>query len=186
MQQPIQVLLIFLVISFWFKLHDKELWAHLWSHSVCFHFLWQGNKNEKRQLMAWGGGRVVSTGRLQWQVWTLVKEAGWDDIDFAKKNTFFLSFRKYLPVIIWCLVHSIRVNWNKYSFVQAAAQDIISPHNSIKLHKEENAQHSSCSSKDYNFVYHQQEVLSHGPAYHQSSSLLRTDLSIQQPGLCLF
>lgn len=52
-----------------------------------------------------------------------------------RKILFFLSFRKYLPVIIWCHVHSIRVNWNKYSFVQAAAQDIISPHNSIKLHK---------------------------------------------------
>lgn len=157
MQQPIQVLVIFLVIIFCFKLHDKELWPHLWSHSVCFHFLWHGNTNEKRQLMAWGGGRVVSMGRLQWQVWTLVKEVGWEDIDFPKKNTF-LSFQRYLPVIIWCHVHSIRVNWNKFSFAQVAAQDILSHHNSTKLHKEENMQHSVCPSQDCNFVYQQPEV----------------------------
>ena len=157
MQQPIQVLVIFLVISFCFKLHDKELWPHLWSHSVCFHFLWCGNTNEKRQLMAWGGGRVVSMERLQCQVWTLISEVGWDDIDFPEKNSF-LSFQRSLPVIIWCHVHSICVNWNKFSFAQVAAQDILSQCNSIKLHKEENMQHSICPSQDCNFVYQQPEV----------------------------
>lgn len=45
-----------------------------------------------------------------------------------QRKILFFSFQKYLPVIIWCHVHFIRVNWNKYSFVQAVAQDIISPH----------------------------------------------------------
>lgn len=157
MQEPIQVLVIFLVISFWFKLHDKELWTHLRSHSVCFHFLWHGNTNEKRQLMAWGGDCMVSAGRLQWQVWTPVKEAGWEDTEFAKKTTF-SSFQKYLPVIIWCHVHSISVNWNKLSFVQEAAQDILAPRSSSKLHKEEDVWHSTCPLQDCSFGYHQPEA----------------------------
>lgn len=145
MQQLIQVLVIFLVISFCLKLLDKKLWPHLWSHSVCFLFLWHGNTNEKRQLMAWGGRHVVSTGRLQWQVWTLIKEVGWEHIDFPKKNTF-LSFQRYLPVIICCCFHLIRVNWNKFLFAQVAAQAILSHCNSTKLYKTENMQHSFCHS----------------------------------------
>lgn len=70
----------------------------------------------------------------------------------------FLSFQRYLPVIIWCRVHSIRVNWNKFSFAQVVAQDILSRCNSTKLHKEENMQHSVCPSQDCNFVYQQPEV----------------------------
>lgn len=179
MQQPIQVLVFFLVISFCFKLHDKELWPHLWSHSVCFHFLWHGHTNEKRQLMVWGGGRVVSTGKLRWQVWTLVKEVGWEDIDFPKKNTF-LSFQIYLPVIIRCRVPSICVNWNKFSFAQEAAQDILSHYNSTELLKEETMQHSICPSRDFNFVYQQPQV---AKQQMRGPKLLRTDLWTQQPGL---
>lgn len=107
--------------------------------------------------MAWGWRHVVSTGRLQWQVWTVIKEVGWEHIDFPKENTF-LSFQRYLSAIIWCCVHSIHVNWNKFLFAQVAAEATLSHCNSTKLHKTESMQHSFCPSQDHNFMYQQPEV----------------------------
>lgn len=87
-----------------------------------------------------------------------LKRQGDSTLIFPKKNTF-LSFQRYLPVIIWCCVHSIRVNWNKFLFAQVAAQAILSHCNSTKFHKIENMQHSFCPSQDHNFMYQQPEVV---------------------------